>query len=288
MVQRIWKWFSGLKKRAKTSVAFAAAIVGFISTVMSVTGISLHDLTKNIWVSLLIIVIAFGIFGIIVYIVIGQIFKDSVSMTIRQTQVSISCGDIFSSEGFRVIGCDTHFDTRVDDIFISKKSLHGKLVLEHGNKDEIEKLVEEKAKQLGYKKNDEGLYDFPLGTVIRYDSSKDNHTYLMLAMTEIRKENDKYKSYTTMAKFENMLMRMWKEIDGLYASNEVVLPLLGSGISRLEDGPKDNEELLRCMLCTLNSSGVTLNSKVKVLIYGDTKDIPLYEYKDMFKAFQGR
>lgn len=68
----------------------------------------------------------------------------------------------------------------------------------------------------------------------------------------------------------------------------MVLPLLGTGIPRFDDGPKDKEDILRCMLCTLNSSGVTLKSKVKILIYGDAKDIPLYEFKDMFHTILRR
>ena len=79
-----------------------------------------------------------------------------------------------------------------------------------------------------------------------------------------------------------MLMKMWTEIDRVYASNDIVLPVLGTGISRFDDGPKDREALLRCMLCTLNSSGVSLKSKVDIIIYGDVKDIPMYEYKNMF------
>lgn len=83
-------------------------------------------------------------------------------------------------------------------------------------------------------------------------------------------------------------MKMWKAIDRVYASNNVVLPVLGNGISRFDDGPKDTEALLRCMLCTLNSAGVSLNSEVKVVIFGDIKDIPLYEYKDMFRVIPRR
>jgi len=51
---------------------------------------------------------------------------------------------------------------------------------------------------------------------------------------------------------------------------------------------KDRKELLRCILCTLNSSGVTLKSNVEILIYGDAKDIPLYEYRDMFHTISRR
>jgi len=226
-----------------------------------------------------IVFIAFVLIYSFVYFTIGRIFRDSVSLTIRQTSVSISCGDIFEAPGWKIIGCDTHFDTRVDDIIISKKSLHGQLVLNHGKKEEIETVVENEARRLGLQKNNDGLYDFPLGTVIRYDSSVDNQTYLMLAMTEL---DIQHEAHTNMAKFELMLMKMWAEIDRVYASNDIALPILGTGISRFDDGPKDREALLRCMLCTLNSSGVSLKSKVGIIIYGNVKDIPMYEYKNMF------
>ena len=285
MVQRIWKWYNGLPNRKKVSVTSSITVVGLLATVFTVLGVSVNGWVNNIWLSLLIVIGALIGVYFIVYCTIGKIYKESVPLSIRQTPVSISCGDIFKTDGFRVIGCDTHFDTRVDDVVISKKSLHGKLVLEHGNADEIKTVVEKEAQRQHLSPNNEGLYDFPLGTVIRYDSTKDSKTYLMLAMTELDRN---YEAHTNMAKFEHMLMKMWSEINRVYASNDVALPLLGTGISRFDDGPKNKEALLRCMLCTLNSSGVTLNAKVKVLIYGDAKDIPLYEYKDMFKSFQGR
>ena len=159
------------------------------------------------------------------------------------------------------------------------------MFLEHGIKSEIETAVENEAIRLGLQKNDDGLYDFPLGTIIRYDSSVDNHTYLMLAMTKL---NSQYEAHTDMAQFELMLMKMWREIDRVYAKCDVAFPILGTGISRFDDGPKDRDELLRCMLCTLNSSGVTLKSKIEILIFGDTTEISLYEYKDMFRSILRR
>lgn len=282
---RIWKWYNNLSNRIKASVSFSASTIGLFSTVMSVLGVSLHDWTESIWIGLLIIVGAFALIASTTYFVIGVLFKDLVSTTIRQTSVSIGCGDLFDAEGWRVIGCDTHFDTRVDDVVISKKSLHGKLFLEHGKVEEIKIAVEKAAQRLNLIADSNGLYTFPLGTIIRYDSSVDNHTYLMLAMTEL---DENYEAHTNMAKFENMLMKMWFEINRVYASNEVALPLLGTGISRFDDGPKGKEALLKCMLCTLNASNVQLNSSVKVVLYGDAKDIPLFEYKDMFRSIRGK
>ena len=279
-MSKIYKWYNGLSKRARDSIIISATIVGAISTILSILGISLGDWKEsNFFIRIGVVIGIFLLLYIISYIIIGSIFSDSVKLTIRNTSVSIERGDIFNIPGLKVIGCDTHFSTIVDDVIISKKSLHGQLILEHGDKDEIEVAVMTEANKLGLQKDSNGLYDFPLGTVIRYDSSVDNNTYLMLAITEL---NEQHEAHTNMAKFELMLMKMWKDISRVYALNNVVLPLLGTGILRFDDGPKDKEDLLRCMLCTLNSSGVTLKSKVKILIYGDVKDIPLYEFKNVF------
>ena len=279
-MNKIYKWYHGLSKQVHDSIAISVTVVGLLSTILSILGISLGDIQGlNLYMRIGAVALAFIVVYVLAYMAIGKIFRESVNITIRQTSVSISCGDIFEAQELRVIGCDTHFDTRIDDIVISKKSLHGQLVLEHGNKGEIDTAIEAEAKRLGLQKNNDGLYDFPLGNIGRYDSSVDNHTYLMLAMSEL---NSDYEAHTNMAKFELMLMKMWKEISRVYALNDVVLPVLGTGIPRFDDGPKDKEDLLRCMLCTLNSSGVTLKSKVKVLIYGNIRDIPLYEYRNMF------
>ncbi len=285
-MRKIYKWYTGLSKRVRDSVIISATLVGTIATILSILGISLGDWQdSNFFIRIGVVIGIFLLLYMISYIIIGNIFSDSVKLIIRNTSVSIECGDIFNVSGLRVIGCDTHFSTIVDDVIISKKSLHGQLIMKHADKDEIEAAITIEANKLGLQKNGNGLYDFPLGTIIRYDSSVDNNTYLMLAMTEL---NEQYEAHTNMAKFELMLMKMWKEISRVYALNNVVLPLLGTGISRFDDGPKDKEDLLRCMLCTLNSSGITLKSKVKIIIYGDAKDIPLYEYKDMYHSILRR
>lgn len=285
-MKKLYEWFHGLPKQIRDSTVFSMSVVGFVSTLFTILGISLEDILKeNVWLRLVIIIVVAVILAIGYYIAVEKMYKNSVTLTIAQTPVEISCGDIFESDGLKVIGCDTHFNTRVDDIVISKKSLHGKLVLEHGQCDEIKKVVEAAADKLGLKRNSEGLYTFPLGTIIKYDSSVDGKTYLMLAMTEL---NAQYEAHTNMAKYELMLMKMWKEINRVYASYDVVLPILGDGISRFDDGPKKREALLRCMLCTFNSSGVSFNSKVKIVIYKNSEKIPLYEYKDIFNIISKR
>ena len=273
-----------LSYRARTSLTIAVSMVGSIASVLSVLGHSLNEWTNCILLSIAIIIASFTVLFLVAYVYIGYRYGDSVSLSIRSMPVEISVGDIFSTAGLKVIGCDTHFDTRVDDVVIAKTSLQGQLVLNHGNVDEIKAAVERRAKSLKLTKNKDGLYDFPLGTIVRYDSSVDNQTYLLLALTEIKNDGGRYKAFTSMYKYEQALCEMWNEIDCVYANNEIVLPILGSGIPKFIGGGKDKENLLRCMLCTLKGSGVDLTSKVKIVIFGDASGIPLYEYKNLFKS----
>jgi len=284
----VLKWFDKISKQAKTSAIIAASGIGFIATVASITGYTLNDITHSFLWSLFVIAIVFIVLCLGVYLLIGKIYKNSVKTKIKNIPVEITVGDIFKADGFKVIGFDTHFDTRIDDVVISKASLHGQLVLKHGKKEEIEAIVANKAKLLGLQKNENGLFDFPLGTIIRYDSSVDSQTYLLLALTENKYENGQYKAYTSMLDFEHTLVKMWNEIDGVYSYHDIVLPLLGTGISRFQGGGKNKESILRCMLCTLNNSGVDLSSKVTIVIYGDTNEVPLYEFKNMFTSIPSK
>lgn len=281
-MKQVLKKINSLTRRKKTSIIIVNLLVGIISTIMSIVGITVNDITNNDYViSVLIVIITTIILYVATYFIIGVIYKNSVEVTVRQTEIKIKCGNIFSTNGLRVIGCDNKFNTKVDDIVIAKKSLHGQLIINHGKENEIKQAIKNEAIRLDLMPDENGLYTFPLGSIVKYESSVDGNTYLMLAMAEL---DENLEVHTNMADYENMLMRMWKEISRVYAMNDIALPLLGAGIMRFDDGPKSKESLLRCMLCTLNGSGVSLKSNVSIVIYGDNNDIPLYEYKDLFRS----
>ena len=131
--------------------------------------------------------------------------------------------------------------------------------------------------------DESGGYTFPLGTAIPYEG-KDGH-YIMIALTDLDSD---FEAHTRMPEYETTLMRAWKEINRVYAGNDLALPILGAGITRFDDGQDDPANLLRCMLCTLNTSKVHFKSKVSVVIYDGEDDevkekLPLYEYKDLFR-----
>ena len=276
----VFSWYNNLSNRTRQSLNYTLNWIALISSIATVIGSSFKDfMDASIWMRIFILSIVFIALWFIIYLIIGYRYRNSIDILVRNTQITIKKGDIFKASALKVIGCDTHFDSRIDDIVISKQSLHGQLFLKHGDANEINEIVKKEAKRRGLKQNKDRLYTFELGTIIPYQNQSEDCTYLMLAMTEL---DDKYKSTTTLAKFEIMLMKMWHEIDRVYAGRSVALPLLGSGISRFEDGPRKKEDILRCMLCTLNTSGVTLKAQVEIILKDDSK-IQLYEYKNIFR-----
>jgi hypothetical protein len=76
-------------------------------------------------------------------------------------------------------------------------------------------------------------------------------------------------------------MTMWHEISRTYAGNPIFLPLLGSGITRFDDVPnKSHFDLLKCMLCTLKSSGENIAAPITILLTTDImQKLNIYEVK---------
>lgn len=284
-MRKIYNIYKKLSKQIRDSLSITIVLIGSLSTVMSIVGITLKEEIGSVWLSVLYVIVGGCLVFGAIYFLLGTIFKEEINLKIRMTDVCIKYGDIFEISGQKVIGCDTHFDMRIDDVVIRRNSLHGQLILNHVDKDNLRNVIETKAKSLGIKPNEDGSYSFPLGTVIRYQSNVDDETYLLLALINL---NSRFEAHTDMAAYEYTLMKMWREIDSVYAMYDVVLPVLGSGSSRFDDGPKEDGKLLRCMLCTLDSSGVNLKSKVTIVLYGDKKKHKLYEYKDIYEALIGR
>lgn len=306
-------------KRTKDSVTLSCTIITGLATIFTVLGFSLKDLLPftcvypaflAVFIRIFILLIVFVLLTLVIWIIIGCRYKDTISLKIGSNEVTIKSGNIFQQDAWRVIAVDTHFSTTVDDVEISKSSLHGQLVLEHGDAAGIKNAVKIEAERRKIEPDKNGRYTFPLGTAIHY-KGMDGH-YIMVALTDL---DANYESHTTMPQYENTLMTIWHEISRVYAKNDLAIPILGAGITRFDDGQDDPASLLRCMLCTLNTSRVHFKSNVTIVVYrgGDKEEkstettnynnkttinhnnrvskkrikkknnLPLYEYKDLFR-----
>jgi hypothetical protein len=278
-----------VKKIKKDSYLLALSIFSFGGTIISALGISMKDVlplsgtNKYVAISIrffCIVAICVTIFYLCLFL-FRSIYKKGLNITIGGNCVSIRSGDIFKESGLRVIPVDTCFQTTVDDKIIARKTLHGQLVLQHGNADFIKHVVDSEAKRRKIKKGMDGNYSFEFGTAIPYDG-KDGK-YIMVALIEL---DSRHEAHTNTAQFENTLINVWHEISRVYAQNPVVLPVFGSGIARFDDTHYSAEQLVIIMLRMLKRSKVQIKSKITIVLHSNDEVetiLSLYEHKRFFE-----
>lgn len=260
----------------KDSTNMAFAILAGIETLLAVSAISLEKFWGDYsWIiKLLFIIGIFLIIDIVIFIIKRHLAKDGISLSIRGIKVNIRKGDIFEANGWKVIAFNEYFDTQVDDIIIAHNTLNGKFIDDYVTDiNELNHVISaETDDNTSFKRrtrNNRIIY--PLGRIIRY---KD---YMLLAFTHF----DNNQAHLIQKDYENCLRVMWAEISRTYANRPIFIPLLGSGITRFDGTPhKSNFDLLRCMLCTLRTSGVNINQPITILLTEETmRSINIYEIK---------
>lgn len=268
----------------KKSFKLSFAIIGAISTIMGVAGISLIDLLpkdSGCLFRLFALVILFVLLAFFAAIATYHHSKDGVHLLINGMDVDIVVDDLFGAEGVKVIPFDEYFDIKVDDKVISKNSLNGIFVEKYADQNVLKQVVEERQPSLlkPYKAGD-GRICYPLGTV------KDCDDFALLAFTHMDEVN---RAYLHRGQYEECLLNMWDELDRMYAGRRIVLPLLGSGITRFENGKPSEDDLLRCMLCTLRASQHHFKEGVVVVLTEKTAArMRLYEVNGYTEAWDNR
>ena len=260
----------------KKSAKYAFAIVTGISTVASLCNYTLRDFgSTSFGVSALILFASYVVLWCGIFFWYFRERHKPYETKINGKRVQICIGDIFKEKGLKLIPFNERFDTQVDDIIIAHRTLNGMMVDFYVH--DVESLVQhiENAgnDKTNLKRNKKGVY--PLGRIIAY---KD---FLMLAFTHFDSEN---KAYINISEYEQVLLRMWSEIRRVYAGKEVILPLLGSGITNIDGAPcKNYTELLKCMLCTLKRSNFQPTSGIKIILTKDAiNQIDMNKLREVF------
>lgn len=233
--------------------------------------------------------LAFIIFAIFLYILIWGLanFTKKVSLFINNSNVDISFGDIFKEGGdgvLKVIAFNEYFDTKVDEKIIASNSLNGKFINKYSKQiKEIDQVISNDSwlKNRIVSKNENRLngkkVKFRLGTVVPY---KD---FLLLAFSHFDENN---RAYLSMTDLLSCLIELWNEIDRVYAGRTVILPLLGSGITRLkETGDVTEQDLLEILLWSFKISRIKFcyPSRLKILVIPEKSDkIDLYKLRCIF------
>jgi hypothetical protein len=260
----------------KDSTAIGFAILATIQTFFEISTISFDNIWgEHNWMIKLLLILGLFLFIVVVtFIVKYHKTKKGISLEIRGIKVNIRQGNIFNARDWKVIAFNEFFDTTVDDKIIAHNTLNGIFIDNYvENLDDLKSAIENETdnntKLKRYTRS--GKVFYPLGRIITY---KD---FMLLAFTHF--ENNQ--AYLTQKDYEDCLRIMWTEICRTYANRPVFIPLLGSGITRFDGTPqKSNSDLLKCMLCTLRTSGVHINQPITIILTEEViQNINIYEIK---------
>ncbi|WP_059369103.1 macro domain-containing protein [Treponema endosymbiont of Eucomonympha sp.] len=258
----------------KDSFNISLAIFAGLETILGISPD--YILGKFNWIiKLLFALILFIIIVITIFIVKWDKAKKGVTVKIHGITVNVKQGDIFKANGWKIIAFNEYFDTIVDDKIIAHNTLNGIFIDNYiENIDDLQQSItsENDSSSLIKRQTKNNRWVYPLGRIIPY---KD---YMLLALTHFDEQN---RAHLSQKDYEDCLRFMWKEICRVYANQPVFLPLLGSGITRFDGTPhKSKFDLLKCMLCTLRTSGENINQPITILLTEKVmQEINIYEIK---------
>ena len=277
MINNVKQIISSLPKILIDSIKVAFAILGGVGIVVSFTSFSLDSVGK-LPAQIGVVVLAYLILVIGTMVVKQKLTKNEITLNIRGMKVIVKEGDILTTTGWKLIPFNEYFDTQVDDVIIAHSSLNGKYIESLGD-DEKEAL---KLAIANDNRSPLQRYDLSDGAKTRYElgTIKVFQDIMMLALTHFNEQNE---AHTNRAEYEHTLRKMWKEIRRTYQGNPINIPLIGGGLTQLDDmTDKPNEQLLKCILCTLRTSNVTFDENVQISIILTKKaleTVNLYELK---------
>lgn len=265
----------------KKSYLYSYAVISGVSTITGILGYTIKDAFKALswWQCSLMLIFLFFIITFFIFYILLIFNKKGFSIIINGVSVSIKIGDIFKKDGLKVIPFNERYDTIVDDVIISHTSLNGQMIDKNAEKIEdinetIRTAENTNSKFAPIMKGNIVIY--PLGKIIKFED------YLMLAMSHF---DDQNRAYININEYEGMLYNMWEELRRVYAGKKIVLPLIGGGITTLnETKEKDPNVLLKCMLCTFRRSKFQPNNGIEIVLTQKTvENMDLFKIKEEFK-----
>lgn len=189
-----------------------------------------------------------------------------VAIKIDGTTITVKSGDIFNEEGLKAIAFNEYFDTVVDNVLISERSLNGIFLSSklNGTIQELDAEIERHPFEEGEILQQEvprtagKSVKFRLGTIFVKDD------FLLTAMSKLDSSN---RANLTMPEYLEFLINFWDRVNKVYAQRSVSTPIFGSGITRIRGHSNiSDEDLLKIMLWTFRISEMRFKHPAKLTI----------------------
>lgn len=212
-----------------------------------------------------------GVFFCVLFIVIFIIMLIQANLlqqkvlNINGIKFVVKFGDLFSEKGLKTIAFNEYFDTIVDDKIISSNSLNGKFLINFvSDIDYLNQIIEKDElcqKHIICKDNDRKrgkLIKYQLGTSFRFED------YILVAFSKFDENNC---AYLSLSDYYTCLINYWKEVNHIYNERDIVLPLLGTGITRFYDSKKiSNQEAMEIIIQTFRYSNLSFSTNCQITL----------------------
>ncbi len=231
-----------MNKYIKRSRAWAVSIVSFIFMFVpeemfkSQIIFSNLSIEKNVIINRGIVFLAVFFLALLVNaIYLG--YRRKVNIKGKNYTIQIKYGDLFKQKDCKVvIPFDECFTTNVGmgTADINPKSLCGQYLQANPSVD-IEQLIHSSGILVKGKSKYAGKEKYESGRVIQ------NGQYLLMAFAKLDKVG---KGILTREEYIESLSVLWEELDNYYGQQDVCIPILGSGTTRIGDNELTQQELL--------------------------------------------
>lgn len=244
------------------------------------------------------ILVCSSIWGIVVVVFdgyfLGGYFRQNLTLTLENStliEVSITEGDLFAIDGYRVIPVNDFFDAIVDNKVISKRSLHGMALAkfwpsaDSHHKDWSEEVKAELRKIDYLEKVSRTVGNhtrYPIGTSVSLE--KDNSKFIFVALSKTNKPDNV--TTATLTDYVSAISQCLQKARAVCNGGPLVLPLIGSGLSRLGLKP---ETLLQILLLSIAKESNTkfVTRQFKIVLTSDTmKRVNLYRLHEFWRQIK--
>lgn len=236
--------------------------------------IDAEDVTN--WISVTIFIVA--IIGMYILTLCKSNSIDKLKIKIRNNDVIIYYGDILEeNEGVKVITTDEYFDTEATQRLSSNNTLTAKYIKKfyEDNIEELDKEIEEQLKKIEYIEDIERVK----GKKKKYEPGTAVEVHDDTIFISFAKCDEHNREYLPKIEYFTFLMKMWNSVDILYRQRDIYVPLIGTGVCRIDSSLKP-QDYLEQLLNSLYLSGLDLAYDCEVYIVLSEK---MKRYIDLYK-----
>lgn len=229
-------------KYIKRSCGWAVSIITFVFMFVPEDLFKTKVLFQKLSVEKNVIINRFGFFAAILvlsFVVNGlnMLFKRSVKIKGHNYSIVVKYGDLLKQKQSKIlIPFDECFTTTVGSApaDINPRSICGQYLLAHPEINIQQMIADSSLKPKGKSKY-AGKARFESGRILL------NEEYLLMAFTKLDKDG---LGRMSRDEYLESLSVLWEELDKYYGQQDVCIPILGSGVTRIGDTSYTQQELL--------------------------------------------